>query len=291
MESFELSLVGLSPFVRFASYPERGNWHVGRRILRDYLLFYVECGKGLLTLEEQKIPLEAGGWYWVPPGSESTLEGWAPPRMKVPYIHFDIIYRKSYADLPMTPEGFLNKKDPAVQPDVFKNTPFKMYGHVRPKLFGEARDLLFSIINLFSRQPPFFRIETSSLLLKLIVNILEGQSLAPDAGTASSAITKVERTLEQRFRENLSLNELAKLTGYHPAYLARLFKSQRGLSPRQYLRRLKINHAKDLLRHSSFTLTAIAEECGFSSLALFSRTFHQLEGIAPTEYLEGEKRK
>ena len=291
MESFNRSLVGLSPFVRFAAYPERGNWRVGRRILRDYLLFYVECGKGLLTLEGQKFPLETGGWYWVPPGRENTLEGWAPPRMKVPYIHFDIIYRKLYADLPMTPEGFLNKKDPAIQPDIFKNAPFKMYGRVHPKLFGEARDLLFRIINLFSRQPRFFRIETSGLLLKLIVNILEGQSLAPDSNVVSSAIAKVEQALEQQFRENLSLNKLSELVGYHPAYLARLFKNQRGLSPRQYLRRLKINHAKDLLRHSNFTLTAIAEECGFSSLALFSRTFHQLEGISPTEYLEGKEKK
>jgi hypothetical protein len=96
---------GLSPYVRYAAAPVRGTWSSGRRILRNYLLFRVESGWGRIILDGQEIPLCAGGWYWVPPGKEVILEGFAPPDMLVPYVHFDLIYNPRYANLPVTEPG------------------------------------------------------------------------------------------------------------------------------------------------------------------------------------------
>jgi transcriptional regulator GlxA family with amidase domain len=191
----------------------------------------------------------------------------------------------------MTPAGFLNAKDPAIQPDVFAQAGLKIAGRVHPKVFGEAHDLLLRIITLFEQQTPLHRLETSGLLLLLMANLVEGQTRLATSDTATQAVEKLAGLLQSEFHETLRSQRIKALTGYHPVHLARLFKKHTGLSPRQYQRRLKINRAKDLLRHSHLSLTAIAEQCGFSSLALFSRTFHQLEGLSPTEYLRGSNRK
>jgi transcriptional regulator GlxA family with amidase domain len=98
----------------------------------------------------------------------------------------------------------------------------------------------------------------------------------------------LEISLAEDRVHRLRSSELTEKTGYHPVHLGRLFKQQKGVTPREYQRRLKINRAKDLLRHTNLSLTAIAAQCGFSSLALFSRTFRQMEGMSPTEYITGK---
>jgi AraC-like DNA-binding protein len=275
MSPLEKQTLGFSPYVRFAARPCRGNWHVGNRILRDYLLFYVESGRGELNLAGEKVPLKPDSWYW------------APPKMIVPYIHFDLVYRKEFAGLPMAPPGYLDKNDPGIQPSYFVEGPVRLLGKVQPRVFGEAYEVLHRIIHLFERQSPYHQTECSGLVLQLLANFLRGGEAEDQHGPASIA-REIETILVQRFQENPSLADLAKLTGYNGLYLARVFKKYKGLSPTQYVRRLKINKAKDLLLHSNLTMTAIALECGFANSALFSRTFHDLEGRSPTEYLKGK---
>lgn len=280
-------LASLSPFVRFAANPLRAAWRVERRLLRDFLLFHVESGHGELTFDDATIPLEPGGWYCVPPRTPHVLEGFAPPQMCVPYVHFDAIFNARYATLPMAPAGFLDTRHPAIQRDVFAEAGMPLKGRLHPKVFGDAKQQLLRLIELFERQSPFSRMESSGLLLQLLANLLEGTQHPPQSD-AAEAVRYLEISLAEDRVHRLRSSELTAQTGYHPVHLGRLFKQQKGVTPREYQRRLKINRAKDLLRHTNLSLTAIAAQCGFSSLALFSRTFRQLEGLSPTEYITGK---
>jgi AraC-like DNA-binding protein len=275
---------GLSPYVRYAAAPVRGAWTSGRRILRDYLLFLVESGSGRIILEGQEIPLCAGGWYWVPPGKEVILEGFAPPDMLVPYVHFDVIYNARYANLPVTEPGFMDRKHPSIQLNLFAGPPICLQGKVSPRVFAEAKEQLHELIQIYNSHPRFFRIETSALLLRLIVNFATG---AGYESSEDAAVEQIEKLFEKSKSRNYTLKELGRITGYNPLYVGRLFERQKGLSPKQFQLRSRINRAKDLILHSTLTFTAIAEECGFDSLATFSRAFRRFEKVSPSEYMHG----
>jgi transcriptional regulator GlxA family with amidase domain len=64
----------------------------------------------------------------------------------------------------------------------------------------------------------------------------------------------------------------------------RVFKSVFQLSPYQYLLKLRLEKAGELLKHTSIPVSIISIESGFQNITSFSRFFHQRYGYSPTEY-------
>lgn len=75
-------------------------------------------------------------------------------------------------------------------------------------------------------------------------------------------------------------------------YIRKLFKKEVGVTPHEYLIRLRMQRAKAILlsgvtnRYSDYTVTQIAEACGFSEPLYFSRVFKKYFGIAPSFYIK-----
>ena len=82
---------------------------------------------------------------------------------------------------------------------------------------------------------------------------------------------------------------LAKKLGISEVYLRKLFSVHYGTSPRQFIIDMRIQKAKSLLTNGTHTITSISEECGFSSLYHFCRTFKDKTGMTPTEYAKNGK--
>jgi AraC family transcriptional regulator len=88
----------------------------------------------------------------------------------------------------------------------------------------------------------------------------------------------------------VSLVELARTVGVHPAHLARVFRAHLGLAPASYLRRLRIERARLELAATRTPIAEIALEAGFASQAHFTRTFHRLVGLPPAAYRRSVRR-
>jgi AraC-like DNA-binding protein len=97
-------------------------------------------------------------------------------------------------------------------------------------------------------------------------------------------IARCRRTIEQRFREPLSVAELATDAGYATESLIRKFRQSYGVTPRHFVNLLRIRHACRLLEAGELPLKNIARECGFSSPHYFGRTFRQFLGVSPGAY-------
>ncbi|MDE7329578.1 MAG: helix-turn-helix transcriptional regulator [Clostridia bacterium] len=73
-------------------------------------------------------------------------------------------------------------------------------------------------------------------------------------------------------------------------YVRKLFKKETGLTPREYLTHLRMQRAQALItsgisnRYSNYTVSQIAEACGFSEPLYFSRVFKKHFGVSPTLY-------
>jgi AraC-like DNA-binding protein len=78
--------------------------------------------------------------------------------------------------------------------------------------------------------------------------------------------------------------ELARLAGLSESQFERTFRKTFGLSPRQYLIRIRVEQACRLLRETDLTLAAVAVECGFYDHAHLSRAFTEQMGETPSRY-------
>ena len=93
--------------------------------------------------------------------------------------------------------------------------------------------------------------------------------------------------VEENFLVNkISVPFLADRCGISEAYLKKLFIKKFGMSPIKYIIRLKINHACDLLRSKQYSITQVAELCGYDNVYYFSRQFKEYVGTAPSVFVE-----
>ena len=102
---------------------------------------------------------------------------------------------------------------------------------------------------------------------------------------AHSPLSLIISYLETHFSDNDLTNEfLAKKMGISEVYLRKLFLSNLGVTPKQYVLNLRIKAAQQLLISTSNSITEISEKCGFASVYHFCRIFKQKTSFTPSEY-------
>ncbi len=102
------------------------------------------------------------------------------------------------------------------------------------------------------------------------------------------AVLKVVKLMRQRLSDSLALEEMAAVAGVSPFHFARQFKTATGHPPHDYLIRLRVDRAQELIRqhHREWTLAAIANECGFADQSHMARHFKRVLGVSPGEFAD-----
>jgi AraC family transcriptional regulator len=80
----------------------------------------------------------------------------------------------------------------------------------------------------------------------------------------------------------ITLGDLTKLTQFSRRNFSRTFKASFGCTPSQYVKRMRIIRAQNLMTEFRDPLHQIAAECGFADRSHFSRCFRQVVGESPT---------
>ncbi|OYP21798.1 hypothetical protein CG709_07675 [Lachnotalea glycerini] len=80
-------------------------------------------------------------------------------------------------------------------------------------------------------------------------------------------------------------NTIASDIGVSPNYLTKVFQEYLGMSLHKYILNIKIEKAQQILLAGNANVTETAEKCGFSSIHVFSKTFRNIVGISPSEFL------
>lgn len=98
------------------------------------------------------------------------------------------------------------------------------------------------------------------------------------------AVAIASAYMEERFSERLTMAELAERAGCSRAHLFAVFKRETGMSPNDWLQRLRVKKAEALLMSTDLSLTYIALEVGFSSHQYFCHVFRKYTGKTPGAY-------
>jgi AraC-like DNA-binding protein len=97
-------------------------------------------------------------------------------------------------------------------------------------------------------------------------------------------IERVKRFIESHFLESLSLSEVAASAHIGPFTCLRQFKAATGETPNEYIIRLRLRMAKQLLSDPGVSISQVAEKSGFKTHPHFTRTFQMHTGMSPTLY-------
>lgn len=91
---------------------------------------------------------------------------------------------------------------------------------------------------------------------------------------------------EMNTPENIrgGLDAFIKISSFSPRHIRRILKEKYNTTPQQYITKLRMNYAQNLLLHSDMNVLSIALEVGYSSVANFINQFKKAYGLTPTKF-------
>ncbi len=127
-------------------------------------------------------------------------------------------------------------------------------------------------------------------LTQLLLNLLRHQAPVSKVMASNSLnseneiINKAQQFISSHIREKLSVPYVARMVDVSPSYMTALFHKNLQISPGEYIRRIKIQESKQMIREGNMNFTEIAAALQYSTVHHFSRQFKDKFGITPTEY-------
>ena len=129
--------------------------------------------------------------------------------------------------------------------------------------------------------------------LTMLLLVLLREAAAPSGGilqgsnavhSENEIIRQAQQYISSHIREKLSVRLIAQQVDVSPSYLTVLFQKNLQISPGEYIRRIKLQESKQMIRENNLNFTEIAAALQYSTVHHFSRQFKEKFGITPTEY-------
>lgn len=125
--------------------------------------------------------------------------------------------------------------------------------------------------------------ECKSIFYK-IISRLERDCELSKFDKQEDVLLKVLEYIHSNFTDpHLSIAQLANFCNMSDTYFRRLFMEKYHVTPLTYINNLKLHHATNLLQANFYSVSEIAEKCGFSNVYYFSRFIRKQTGLSPTE--------
>ncbi|GMM83525.1 AraC family transcriptional regulator N-terminal domain-containing protein [Pseudoalteromonas sp. MTN2-4] len=127
------------------------------------------------------------------------------------------------------------------------------------------------------------------LVREVFYHVLQGPQASPlfDLVSHNTHMSKMERTLKHlhnHYDDKLDVEQLASMANMSASSFHRNFKQITASSPIQYVKKLRLSKAKDLLQDQGIKVKQAAAQVGYESATQFSREFTRYFGISPSDY-------
>jgi AraC-like DNA-binding protein len=113
--------------------------------------------------------------------------------------------------------------------------------------------------------------------------------MVPSEVPPPEAVVLARRYLEAHLREPYAAGRLVREVGVSERHLYRQFRAATGMTPRQYLTRVRMVRAAELLRRTTRGIEQVASDVGYPNVAVFNRVFKRAYGVSPSAFRAGEQ--
>jgi AraC-like DNA-binding protein len=243
-------------------------WAMKERRVGDDMLFYITRGHGTAWVEGRKFELKPGICAHFPRGKRHAATHDPKNPIHVISVHYTATVFES-----------LTLPELLQFPDFFD-------------LRGDKRmDMMFqAACREYALRPAGYERGLEALILRILLRLIREYSTGMTLDAHESKVADLLRLLPalETIRKNLNqpifIAELARATGFSEAQFRRVFLRSTGATPVQYLRRVRMERACQLLRQTDQTVDRIAGEVGYAEPAFFAHSFKKLIGISPGRY-------
>ena len=256
------------PFYIVGIGVECWQYHVDRTGGYDYpQILVTNEGEGEITVNGESVKLPENSVFYIPPHLphkyHSLSKAWI-----VSWICFS-----GYGAEPLLEKWGLDHYDyfPAADAERMNRILRKAYYTIKSdKIYGNH----YASANLYDLLIEYRKIADNR------------QSELTSVSTA--ALADVLRFIEENYSGAIKLADMANTAGITEQHLCRLFKKNFQMRPMEYLTKVRIQHAKEMLVYSEKNIADIAKAAGFPDNSYFSAQFKKYEGITPGEYRGGK---
>lgn len=268
-----------------ADRPRKEALHISRRIPieRIYTLFYQEKEKGFIFSGESHSLVELtymdqGSLHSVADGQDILLEQgdlmlYAPNQ-----------WHMQYADIDVSPR-FMTITFDAGEYDFsdLYNRKFKS-----PQ---KVTELLQKMLREQDKMDELSGDMLLSLLVQVLIKLKRLSSTPADTlksahclNNENEIIRRAQQYISSHVRSRLTVPLVAQNTDVSTSYLTALFHKHLQISPGEYIRRIKLQESKEMIREGNMNFTEIAQALQYSTIHHFSRQFKEKFGITPSQY-------
>ncbi len=116
------------------------------------------------------------------------------------------------------------------------------------------------------------------------LSMVSNQVVVQKDNAQPPVITRAKEYIQEHQSEDLSLGQVARAVNTSTFYFCKMFKKVTGINFTDYLSRVRVEKAKNLLLNPNLRVSEIAFEVGFQSLTHFNRVFKKIVGQSPSEF-------
>jgi len=151
------------------------------------------------------------------------------------------------------------------------------------KILNNTDENISEFENLFLDIIKITKIDKLTSLLKLVIKKSINHINTEDK-KLNPIIKQVLSYIDNNYNKDISIKVLSSTFNVNAAYLGQLFKNETGDMLTNYLNKIRIDKAKDMLLHSNFKANEISEKVGYVNENYFYRIFKKITGVSPTNF-------
>lgn len=259
----------LNVFHRDASFWENGSKVVSNKT-RLLSFLYVYNGEGRLELDGAGFPLAAGHAFQIPFARYLVLHS-VPDS---PLCYYTVQYEFTLIDWETESAHCTMPED--------KVLPYPLVMPMSDR--NGMRSGMERLYWLWNSKQSGFVAKTKLAFLSLLQHVHEQQNADRRESEAERAIRKSAAYIEQHYPEPLDRDMLARRVSLSSSYYSVQFRQYMGCTPVQYITRVRMDKAMQLLKESNLPVSEVARRVGYEDALYFTRVFSRTVGMTPREY-------
>ena len=176
--------------------------------------------------------------------------------------------------------------------DYFTGEQYIRFTHEEKKQDVQVVDLIREMFAAYGKKETGYDMRVKSgyyMLLYLLVSVYRELDVKDELlkqNRKLNKLTPITNYMKEHYREELSLEALAEVFGYAPAYISRMFQKYAGINYKDYLQGVRVEYAFAELNRAEHTVSEVAFHHGFPSSRAFSKAFQKKYGMLPSAYLQ-----
>jgi AraC-like DNA-binding protein len=277
-----VGLARIAPHIRIA-HRIRHPIAIAQRIIFDHELVLFLAGRGRFVLNSTVYAIAPHSLFLIPPFTPHTIE--TAPGIPCEHIaiHFDLTGDLPHAEQPSRRTPYAIRLP--------RGLHFPRHAMLQPH--DRLEDAFVQLLRAHAAIDPLAPLDARSHLLAILTQLLRlgshQQRQGLDPAHRRHAEARIGRAIEfaaSHLAQKLAADDLAAAAGLSLSHFTRMFHAWTGYAPMEYLRRLRIERARQLLGDLDLSIKQIAHRTGFDDAYHFSKVFRKLQGLPPTAYRE-----